>query len=423
MSDVSGAYYDWTTTGKPERPYIHAYHRTVVFKVFLARKLAGGGSEVCLSFAEAREVLRRLDNITCGIPKVAYLVGWQFDGHDSKYPSWAEVNRSLKRPEDATAEHSLRWLMEDGLRLNTTVSLHVNMIDAFADSPLWEEYVAKDVIAKDREGNCLTGETFDAGQVSYQLSYAREWETGLAQRRIDGLLAMLPIERAGTIHIDAFHSRAPVREHDDCISPFLGYSIEREMEAQRRIFRYFRDRGVDVTCEGSAYWLRPDPFVGLQPMAYHFTPVEGCPPDLYCGTPMKAEPEILADPVGLTGLPEQFYRSVLPWYHANAGIDDGSVLEADFVCASCPWQEGLSVVWSRDGMAGRACSLPSGCRASASIEVYAIETEGPRLLGTVEAESGSVALTLEAGQGVALLPAGVPPNWGAAPYLGAVGPM
>jgi len=28
---------------------------------------------------------------------------------------------------------------------------------------------------------------------SYQISYTREWELGFAEKRIDGLLAMLPI--------------------------------------------------------------------------------------------------------------------------------------------------------------------------------------------------------------------------------------
>ena len=37
-NEPSGEYYDWTITGKPERPWLLPYHQTVVMKVFLARR-------------------------------------------------------------------------------------------------------------------------------------------------------------------------------------------------------------------------------------------------------------------------------------------------------------------------------------------------------------------------------------------------
>lgn len=417
-AEPSGAYYDWTRTLQPQRPYVHPYHQTLVMKMFLARMLPCGGSQVYLTFAQAAEVIKRLDNLTCGIPKIVYLVGWQYHGHDSKYPSWAEVNDRLRRPDDATAADSLRWLMAEGFRYNTTVSLHVNMIDAYPDSPLWDDYLAHDIIAKDLDGQPLPGEVFDAGAVSYQISYAREWETGFARKRIDDLLAALPIERAGTIHIDAFHSRAPVRQHDDTVSPYLGYPIEREVETQRRIFRYFRDRGVDVTCEGSAYWLRPDPFVGLQPMAYHFTPVEGCPPSLYCGTPMKAEPEIMADPVGLTGLLEQFCTRVVPWHYGNnpAHPEHTPVTRRDDeICMPALWADRLVLVWSREGCRAKEWVLPRGWEGVASATAYAIGVEDPRPVADVPLRDLRVGLSLGPGQGVALLRSGDTPGWGSRP--------
>jgi hypothetical protein len=119
----------------------------LVVKIFLAEKAPDDGCKVSLTFGQALEVIRKLDNLTCGIPKIAYLVGWQFNGHDSKYPSWAEVNPRLKRAQDATARDSLCWLMDEASKYHTTVSLHINMFDAFEDSPLWKEYLEKDVVA------------------------------------------------------------------------------------------------------------------------------------------------------------------------------------------------------------------------------------------------------------------------------------
>lgn len=85
--EPSGDYYDWEKTSKPERPWLLPYHQTLVTKIFLCRKNpAGDAQQVYLTFAQALEVIKKLDNITCGIPKIVYLVGWQYDGHDSKYP-------------------------------------------------------------------------------------------------------------------------------------------------------------------------------------------------------------------------------------------------------------------------------------------------------------------------------------------------
>src|SRR5438045_1209248 len=86
----SGDYYDWRKTGQPERPWFHKYDQTLVMKIFLAERTdQGRGCRVHLTFEQALEVIERLDRITCGAPKIVYLVGWQYNGHDSKYPAWA----------------------------------------------------------------------------------------------------------------------------------------------------------------------------------------------------------------------------------------------------------------------------------------------------------------------------------------------
>lgn len=58
-------------------------------------------------------MVKRVHHLTCGTPQIVLLTGWQFEGHDSKYPSWAEVNHHLKRDCDETALDSLRWLIRD----------------------------------------------------------------------------------------------------------------------------------------------------------------------------------------------------------------------------------------------------------------------------------------------------------------------
>jgi len=65
------------------------------------------------------------------------------------------VNPRLKRQQDANALQSLRWLIREARKFHTTVSLHINMVDAYKQSPLWDEYVAKDCFARDSDGKLL----------------------------------------------------------------------------------------------------------------------------------------------------------------------------------------------------------------------------------------------------------------------------
>jgi len=75
----SGDYYDWEKTRKPERPWFHKYDQSLVMNIFLAERTdQGRDCRVNLTFAQALDVIERLDRITCGAPKIVYLVGWQY---------------------------------------------------------------------------------------------------------------------------------------------------------------------------------------------------------------------------------------------------------------------------------------------------------------------------------------------------------
>jgi hypothetical protein len=74
-------------------PFFRDYHQALVLKLFMGmegepvERLANDptfreGHEVMCTFEEALEVIRKTDNLTRGIPKIIYLVGWQKGGHD-----------------------------------------------------------------------------------------------------------------------------------------------------------------------------------------------------------------------------------------------------------------------------------------------------------------------------------------------------
>lgn len=287
--NISGEYYDYTKTWQPEVPYNFDYSRTLTMKMFMARQDGNGGSKVYCRCEEALEVIKRVDAITRGIPKIIYLIGWQYCGHDDKYPAMDEVNVHLKRPQDATARDSLLWLMEEAYKYNTTVSLHINLRDSYTDSPLWKEYVDNGLIGRTEDGSLFEIGTW-AGKTSYQIDYKAEWESGYLQKRIGRLMELLPIQKAGTIHVDAYHCRE-----------FAGTTLDEQRQYRRKAIRYFRALGVDVTTEfiyshpnfdrgalpEELAASQKEDLVGLVPMIWHYNPPKEWyithPRQLICG--------------------------------------------------------------------------------------------------------------------------------------------
>ncbi len=414
-NEPSGEYYNWKKTKKPERPWLLPYHQTLVTKIFLCSKngKAQRGKistpplekKVYLTFAEALTVIQKFDNITAGIPKVTYLVGWQFDGHDSKYPSWAKVNNDLKRAQDKTAFESLRWLIREGRKYNTTVSLHLNMFDAYEDSPLWDTYIKHDIIGKDKQGNVIFGEVH-GGQRSAQISYTQEWKRGFAQKRINDLIKMIPeLRESKTIHVDAFHSARPL-DRKAPISPLLGYSQEEEASTQRKIYRYWRTLGFDVTSEGAGF-LRPDAFVGLQPMAWaNEGVVRSLPNELYCSTPMRAEPEIQRDPHALRGLQEQFCLNVLSWHYNNNKTSvkgRQKMRDGNDICMPALWKkEKTLIAYSSNGYESKTWELPPDWKNVKAVTISQITLDGSKPVGEVSVSGGKLTLSMKKGEALAI---------------------
>ena len=270
---VSGEYYDYTLTGKPERPYMLSYTSTMMMKFFMAQPDQQGGTNIYMTYEEALDNIIAIDNISRGIPKIVYLVGWQFNGHDDKYPAFSEMNEALKRPQDGSALESYMWLKEEAKKYNTIVSVHLLVNDAYTNSPLWHEYVRNDLLCRNADGSFLSWGDPLNGLVNYQVCLVNEWAKGYTQKRLDAVVEMLDITDSKTIHIDAFEPRT---------SPYHDVTIDMTLEVMRKVIRYLRNKGIDTTAE---FWhgnTRPRPenkdritssfenemFIGLQPAAW-----------------------------------------------------------------------------------------------------------------------------------------------------------
>ena len=413
-NEPSGDYYDYTKTMKPERPWLIPYHQTLIYRVMHGLRDGNGDvAEIFLNFEQTLEIIRGLYHLTCGIPQIVYLTGWQYNGHDSKYPAWGEVNERLKRPEDATATESLRWLMREAIKYNCRVSLHLNMFDAYMDSPIWDLYLEKDIIAKDLDGNPIAGNVW-SGMTCYHVSYTQEWKHGLAQKRIDDLIKMLPeLVDSATIQIDAFLG-ARKADQDGPISPYLGFSKQEEARTQRKIFRYWRDRGIDVTSE----WIlgiRVDYFVGLQPWAFARSQndlIADLPNDLYCTTPMSIE--FRSVPEGSAELLKEFCTEFMPWYYDNNDSRKGDqpTMGGSDVFMPALWSDTMTIIaYSENGYSGRTWQLPPDWSDVSRVSVDQITLAGTEPVGAFDVKhathdvAGTVPLDVAAGQALRVRPA------------------
>ena len=148
-------------------------------KMFLAKPdFENNRSQVLISFRQALEIIRIVDNLTQGIKKIVYLVGWQGLGHDDCYPEMNDINEALKSDDHAHGRQALYNLVEEAKKYNTVVSFHVNVSDAYEATPSFPDLVKANAIVNGIDGKPAVIEVFN-GRNAYKTSYKYFWESGL----------------------------------------------------------------------------------------------------------------------------------------------------------------------------------------------------------------------------------------------------
>lgn len=216
------------------------YSKTLWMKMFLSEPdYDNDCSKVYINFEQALEIVRAVDNITQGVQKIIYLVGWQGLGHDDCWPEMDTVNKYLKREQDQTARDSFLWLYEEAKKYNTVISVHVNISDAVKEDGIFGELVATNSLCNDINGKPAVLQILN-NRNCYKTSYKQLWESGIFKKLFDRFLEVIPAADAGTIHLDNF-----------CISESLNPKtyIEEQNEARNKMLDYMHEKGVDVTSE------------------------------------------------------------------------------------------------------------------------------------------------------------------------------
>ena len=247
------------------------YHESFVYKVFLKQKLK---PEIKATLDQALEIVRRVHAYSGGMHQVVYLVGWNYDGHDSCYPSWNKVGDQCRASWSDDPTTALRMLITKARAYNADVSLHICANDAYENSPLWSTYVEKGLLCRNADGSLVKGQVF-GGERSYPVCHAREWAAGYLRKRILALLDLVPeLRGTHTIHVDALFGVE---------SKFDGISLADDVAAIDKMVDFWHDQGIDVTTE----FLPDVGQIGKYPFFYHLNLDERlktlCPPDVVCG--------------------------------------------------------------------------------------------------------------------------------------------
>jgi hypothetical protein len=235
------------------------------------------------------------------------------------------------------------------------------------------------------------------------------------------------------------------------ISPYLKFTVADETEAQRKIMRYWAQKGIDVTSE-SVDFRRETAFEGYQAMSWWFN--RGgqryylqWPASYYCGgrddsewgrlfgSSMHGEDIARQDPESLRGFKEQFCLKTAVWYYLNRlermqvldGKEYKSVVFSEKVRAELTRGEGrvwknalyqisqgdvtlventdvlIPALWmgaghmlaySKDGYENRSWTLPDDWRDATEMKLYRVTNEGKTETGVIQPIAGQLVLAL-----------------------------
>ena len=207
------------------------YENKTFVRAFLARK---GSTAENLSFRDELERIKQFAAQTDSAACIIYLLGWQYTGHDSGYPSVDKVNESLGGYKE------LVNLITEAKKLNVNVSFYDNYDDSYPTHPGWDP----DVICRDPQGNLMLGGAWD-GEQSYLISsYKYAMKSGL--NRISYTLKTYPVEKAYFIDVLAggYHGG---RKYD--FNPASPAGAQKNFEGKLKIIEAFNKRGLDVATE------------------------------------------------------------------------------------------------------------------------------------------------------------------------------
>ena len=222
-----GDYFLWCNRDKKDADELH--RKAIFYKIKIND--AGNRDNASTNLAQTREMIDYIRNITDGIPQIIYLVGWQYDGHDTGYPAFDQLN-----PRMGTSE-ALYALTRYCDSIGSVLSIHCNMDDAYKSN----KYFTPEIMGADFDGTPIFWEIF--ADSAFHISHYKDVKSGSIFKRLEELFSIFPIHRS--IHFDAMRV---TNCNPDWETEKIGVLEEYEL-GLKPIIRWFNDRGVQVTTE------------------------------------------------------------------------------------------------------------------------------------------------------------------------------
>jgi len=193
------------------------YFETCWYKVFLSIPDFG----IVTTLRQTEEIVSAIENVTDGIPQAPHLVGWQYKGHDTFYPSFGDINI------DIGGAFGISQLGQYCKKHDALLTFHSNIDDAYRNSLHWDD---KFIFSNMSEFG-----------VNGSVSHCLDVESGQAFKRLDEMFKFVKLQK--TLQID--NTRVGVN------IPEKGIGLHEELIAGLiPIADYFRSKGVTLTTEG-----------------------------------------------------------------------------------------------------------------------------------------------------------------------------
>ena len=192
------------------------------------------GTKEELPFEEVLDRIRQFAAQTDSAACVMYLLGWQYEGHDSGYPSVDKVNENLG------GMKGLIHLIEEARKYNVTVTFYDNYDDSYPNHPGWDP----DVICRDPQGNLMKGGVWEGNQSYLMSSYKYALKSGLDRVRFT--LDKYPVRDAYFIDVLAGGYNGG-RKYD--FNPESPAGAMKNLEGKLMIVDEFNKHGLDVATE------------------------------------------------------------------------------------------------------------------------------------------------------------------------------
>ncbi len=429
----------WVDAAKFIRDKIDAsvnplYADKLVYKIFLDEP----GQKDITTFPEALELFTKIAYLTDFAPQIVYLVGWQYTGHDTGYPSVDKVNERLG------GHKSLVRLMEEAAKLNVVISFHDNYDDTYMTNPGWDP----ETVSRDTQGNLMAAGVWNSGQCYLISSYKYAVKSGL--ERVRGTLRRYPIKTS--YHIDVLSGAFKGGRRYD-FNPESPVAAKKNLEGKFMIIDEFAKHGVDVTTEdfsslfvGKVSWFlnlcvrdnvyyRNEEEIPLIPFIYHskvsFGGISGEGKSgvmkslIYGAASFRS---LRAPFKSMHNITDRFYLVVLPWnklyskkmdfYTKNGTIEkvtyedgsyvevdneakkyvvqvDGEVICKDFTCF-VPKGDNVYLGYSKDG-GPFSYAVPKQWKKTRDVKVEKLREDGKTELKSVKIRNGLLSFPAEPG--------------------------